>query len=188
MPASCGSRSAHQTWAVSPESSRYLSRSDEMFAHAQGHRHEYGPHATGRPGICDVVMLAWTACEGLSPRSRPCGVWKPKNLTQDTRASQRHHAAPHSRATRAAHRAPSRAAMAAAATGARRGRDRRQKIILLSCRSNRLGAGTGRPARSRGPSQPKFRPSRALTRCQRPAPRNRSAHRRAAGHTCRAGR
>ena len=41
-PASCGSGSVHQTGAVSPESSRYLSRSDEMFAHAQGHRHECG--------------------------------------------------------------------------------------------------------------------------------------------------
>ena len=121
-------------------------------------------------------MLDWTVCEGLSPRSRPRGVWKPENLTLDACASQHHHAAPHSQAPRAAHRAPSRAAKGPrpgpvpVPTGQRPTRARRRRFGALF-RANAPCAFSGNPhARSlaRSASGGARRPARARSSPKNP--------------------
>ena len=177
------------------------------------------------------------ACLGRTRRSvaKIAAARRLKARKSDPRrmCSQRHHAAPHSRAPRAAHRAPSRAAKGPrpgpgpVPTGQRPTRARRRRFGALF-RANAPCAFSGNPharslarsasggarrpaagaidakksalqaaastASARAPAAPhgpgeragqSFARARALTCCQRAAPRNRLAHRRAAGHTCR---
>ena len=121
-------------------------------------------------------MPHWTVCEGLSPRSRPRGVWKPENLTQDTCATQHHHAAAHSQAPRAAHRAPSRAAKGPrpgpgpVPTGQRPTRARRRRFGALF-RANAPCAFSGNPhtrSLARSASGGARRPARARSSPKNP--------------------
>ena len=57
-----------------------------------------------------------------------------------------------------------------------------QGAASTACGAARVPAAPHGPGERTGQS---FARARALTRCQRAAPRNRLAHRRAAGHTCR---
>ena len=228
-------------WAnISSLRDKYLEDSGET---AHGWCANVDPHDVG--SLFDGTAACFYTCVN---RTLPvCSVWARRPVAKIAAArrlkarksdprrmcSQRHHAAPHSRAPRAAHRAPSRAAKGPrpgpgpVPTGQRPTRARRRRFGALF-RANAPCAFSGNPharslarsasggarrpaagaidakksalqaaastASARAPAAPhgpgeragqSFARARALARCQRAAPRNRLAHRRAAGHTCR---
>ena len=62
------SKFVHHMQVLSPDFSRYLSRSITILPDAaQGHNHAHGACAAGLPGICDVNLVCHTMVAARTP-------------------------------------------------------------------------------------------------------------------------